>query len=199
MQNGISKKVLLFFTLLAGVFACEGTVRNEQTDSMVPNTLQEDTAARKAFEVIVKAGADTTMQDSSLMRVLMPQWTMAEVLRKIPQAKITKSEPTPNRHAKNQMDTLVTIKSDSMVFQFYRVKGKDMLKSATLNTSGVSLANGIQVGMRPEEVVRLLPPMEGKKNIPQSLLIRTDQTPASIRLRFQKNRLAYIRIEGYID
>ncbi|MBW3545557.1 MAG: hypothetical protein KY428_08185 [Bacteroidetes bacterium] len=199
MQSSISKRVLLFLILLGGVFACENTVRNEQTDNPVPNTLQEDTAAQKAGTVNVRAGADTTIQSNSLMHILMPQWTVAEVLRMIPEAKITKSEPVPNRHIQDQMDTLVTIKSDSTVFQFYRVKGKDMLKSATLNSRGLTLANGIEIGMKPEEAIRLIPTMKGKKNIPQSLLIRTDQTPASIRLQFQQKRLAFIRIDGYVD
>ncbi len=189
--------IIMLFTGL--LFACENTERNTQTNKPVPNTLQKDTAAIDASALRVKAGADTTIQNNTLMNSLAPQWTVQEVLRKIPKAKITKKEATPNRHIEGQIDSLITIKSDSTIFMFYSVQGKDMLQSATLNSHGIALANGIEVGMSATEVIGLLEGMEGVKEVPQSILIRAEQTPTSLRMRFEENRLDFIQYDGYVD
>ncbi|AHM60657.1 hypothetical protein D770_12000 [Flammeovirgaceae bacterium 311] len=179
--------------------ACENTERNSQTDAPAPNTMLDDSVSSEEFSVQVRAGADTSIQSNSLMDKLMPKWTVQEVLRKMPEAKITKREAVPNRHIDGQVDTLITIKSDSTIFQFYSLPDQDMLQTATLSKSGIAFGGGLEVGMKPQEVAERIEALQGKKTVPQTILIRAEQAPTSIRLRFRQNRLSYIDYQGYVD
>ncbi len=179
-------------------FACENTERNPQTEGPAKNTLR-DSVDTEDVAVIVMAGADTTLQSNSLMNTMAPKWSVQEVLRKYPEAEITNKEAVPNRHTDGQVDTLITIKSDSTIFQFYSLADRDLLQMATLSKEGITLGNGLEVGMTAEEVTRHIEPLQGRKSVPQSILIRAEQAPTSIRLRFKQNRLSSIDYQGYVD
>lgn len=196
LNKRVLSPILLLFLYL--FIACDSQERNPQTEGPAKNTLL-DSIATEEVAVAVMAGADTTIQDNNLMNSLVPQWTVQEVMRKIPEAKITNKEAVPNRHVQGQVDTLVTIKSDSTIFQFYSMPGKDMLQSATLTKGGVTLGEGLEVGMTAEEVAQRIQPLQQKKAIPQTILIRAEQAPTSLRLRFKQNHLTFIQYDGYVD
>lgn len=190
--------VLVLFLLFWSIAACDSRERNAQTEAPAKNTMA-DTASVEEGAVKVMAGADTSLHNNSLISSLSPNWTVEEVLRKIPEARITKREAVPNRHIQGQIDSLITIKSDSTIFQFYQLPDEAMLQTATLTKKGVAIGSGIEVGMSAEEVARRLPPLQNQKSIPQTILIRSEISPISIRLRFKQNRLSYIQYDGYVD
>lgn len=187
---------LLLLTSL--LFSCENRDRKTQ---LQPPEISPTAEPLDPEEVAVQviSGDDTTLQSNSIMSSLMPAWSVGEVLRKMPEAEIQNKEPVPNRHIEGQIDTLVTIKSDSAIFQFYSLPQEDLLRAATLTKGGISIGGGIEVGMLAEEVASRIPPLQGKKAIPQTIIIRSEHTPTSIRLRFEKNRLAFIEYNGYVD
>ncbi|WP_224996654.1 hypothetical protein [Cesiribacter sp. SM1] len=184
--------------LMSLCFACENTERNPQTEGPAKNTLR-DSVETEEVAVKVLAGDDTTLESNSLMNSMAPKWSVQEVLRKYPEAEITNKEAVPNRHTDGQIDTLITIKSDSTIFQFYSLQDRDLLQTATLSKAGIALGNGLEVGMTAEEVTNHIEPLQGRKAVPQSILIRAEQAPTSIRLRFRQNRLSYIDYQGYVD
>lgn len=183
---------------LWSVVACDSQERNSQTDGPAYNTMV-DSVGVEAGEMKVMAGADTTLQNNSLINSLAPQWTVQEILRKIPEAKITKREAVPNRHIEGQIDSLITIKSDSSIFLFYQLTDNAMLQSATLTKKGIAFGAGLEIGMSAEEVADRIPGLAQNNAIPQTILIRSEQTPTSMRLRFKQNRLSYIQYDGYVD
>lgn len=194
------KTLTLPLMLAILLLSCEGGER--QTQLQPPEiSPTEDTSLPEPDEVAVNvmAGADTTIQSNSIMNMLVPDLTVEKVLNKLPEAKITRKQPYPNVHVQGQVDTIVTIKSDSTIFQFYRLPDSDMLQTATLSKGGVKMGSGLEVGMTAEEVANLIPPLKNKKTIPQTILIKAEQTPTAFRLRFEKNRLSYIHYDGYVD
>ncbi|EMR01444.1 hypothetical protein [Cesiribacter andamanensis] len=183
--------------LLAGSTACENTERKVQAPVAIGAEEADPEAA--AVRLQVRAGADTTITSDQLMQRLMPELTVEGVLSRMPEAEVTRRQPQPNRHIPGQIDTLVTVKSDSSLFEFYSLAIKDMLQSATLRKPGVAMGSGLEVGMTTDEVARRIPDLQQLRDMPQSLIIRAEQTPVSLRLRFRHNRLEYMQYEGYVD
>lgn len=201
MTFSMNKLLLrLHLLLLLGclLFACDNKDRKTQLQPPEISPTAEPLAPEDVAVQVI-AGDDTTIQSNSLMNSLVPEWSVQEVLRKVPEAKIQHKEAVPNRHIQGQVDTLVTVKSDSTIFQFYSLPTQDMLQSATLSKGGISIGSGIEIGMLAEEVAQRIPLLKGKKAIPQTIIIRAEQTPTSIRLRFKNNRLAFIDYKGYVD
>lgn len=184
--------------LLLLLLACENKDRKTQLQPPVINPVYESLDPHEVAVQVI-AGDDTTLQSNALMNSLLPDYSVAQVLQELPDAEITQRQPTPNRHIQGQVDTLITIKSDSAIFQFYSMPNEELLRSFTLSRKGISLGQGLEIGMLAEEVARRLPPLRGRKAIPQTLIIRAEQVPSSIRLRFEKNRLAFAEYDGYVD
>ena len=77
----LNRLVISSFLLLFLFVACDSGERNPQTEGPAKNTMR-DSIATEEVAVAVMAGADTTIQDNSLMNSLAPQWTVQEVDRK---------------------------------------------------------------------------------------------------------------------
>jgi hypothetical protein len=188
----------LLLLVLGATLSCDNPDRKAQLPQNGADTLHNNNQAPDV-NIQVRAGADTTIQSNQLMNSLAPELTVKEVLRRLPEAKVSRREPYPNRHIQGQIDTLVTIRSDSSIFKFYSMANKDLLQSATLKKAGVPFGSGLEVGMTTDEVARHIPAFQGQASIPQSILIRAEQAPTTLRLRFRRNRVEYIQYEGYVD
>lgn len=197
LQTRIIAAALLLIAFL-GLPGCEEGERKAQLPENGADTVRNDNQSPEVT-IQVRSGSDTTIMSNHLMNSLAPELTVEEVLRRMPDAKISRREPYPNRHIQGQIDTLVTIKSDSSIFKFYSMANQDLLQSATLKKAGVAIGAGLEVGMTTDEVVQRMPVFQGKSTIPQSILIRAEQAPTTIRLRFRRNRVEYIHYEGYVD
>jgi len=108
-------------------------------------------------------------------------------------------KPQINIYDKNVVDTVVSFKSDSDYFSFYKAKHDTFLTGAVVTSKKIDIKNEISVGMSKEEIKDKLKGLDIYKEGENFYELETIAGYSSVRFEFVNNFLAKVIYSGILD
>lgn len=190
----------IFLSILFLLPGCDDSPNGDSRNEGLTNGAEEAGGAASQ-DIYVRSGADTLLVSDSLMERFVPQWSVRDVMDRLPEAEISEREPVENRHVPGQVDTLLTISNGSSSFRFYQLPDEVLLQSASLRDEDLVLGGELHANMAADELREALPALQGRDTLPELIRIEGEIVPQSLLIRLHNRNLQVeeIRYQGYVD
>ncbi|QIX61667.1 hypothetical protein HER32_10945 [Hymenobacter sp. BT18] len=170
--------------------ACSATPAEEE---VAKNVVRKSAVARRVIPPAVPAALptrtlritnDTLAGDPFGQELTVEQLVAAG-------ARVTTRKPFQNRHVSGQTDTIVVLRHQGNVFEFYRTPEKDLLQDASV--TNFQPAYGQRLKRRLQKAHRA-----GRQSIDKVRIGDTERANY-VSVTFQQGRLSAVHVEPYVD
>ena len=110
-----------------------------------------------------------------------------------------KAAPIENMHVKNQVDSILTIKSGNSEFIIYKLPAEQFLESAVIRDKNILFYKDIHVGMTKDQFKDKFDDLKGRKYIPSKITVGRKETQEYLVFTFDHGELKEIEYNGYVD